>query len=59
MNLSPRELEISRLVATGSTNKGIADRLGLSPATIKSHLRRIFAKLGAVNRAHVAAKVSR
>ena len=59
MNLSPRELEISRLVASGSTNKGIADRLGLSVATVKSHLRRVFSKLGAANRAHVASKISR
>ena len=43
--LSPRETDVIRLVAEGSSNKMIAQRLHLSEATVKSHLLHIFAKL--------------
>lgn len=48
--LSPRELEVLRLAAEAKTNLQIARRLHLSEATVKRHLRNIFAKLGAVSR---------
>ncbi|MBQ0989858.1 response regulator transcription factor [Micromonospora sp. H61] len=48
--LSPVELEILQLAAEAMTNAQIARRLDLTEATVKSHLRRIFAKLGAVSR---------
>ncbi len=48
--LSPRELEILQLVAQGANNKGIANKLWISEATVKSHLNRVFDKLGAVDR---------
>lgn len=44
--LSPKEAEISRLVAKGMLNKTIADVLGISKYTVAAHLRRIYAKLG-------------
>ena len=50
--LSDRELEILRHVATGLPNKMIADRLKISPDTVKSHIANILAKLGANDRTH-------
>lgn len=43
--LSPRELEIARLVADGMANKEIGLTLGISHWTVSAHLRRIFIKL--------------
>ncbi|MEN3540465.1 response regulator transcription factor [Microbispora sp. ZYX-F-249] len=44
--LTPRELEVLRLLATGSSNAELADRLSLSPTTVKTHVARILSKLG-------------
>ncbi len=44
--LTPRELEVLRLLATGMSNSELADHLVLSEATIKTHVARILAKLG-------------
>ncbi|MBB4703838.1 response regulator [Sphaerisporangium siamense] len=43
--LTPRELEVLRLMATGLSNAELADRLILSPATVKTHVAHILAKL--------------
>ena len=51
--LSPRELEIARLVAAGATNQAIADALGISLWTVSTHLRRVFAKTGVGSRAEM------
>jgi DNA-binding CsgD family transcriptional regulator len=55
--LSPREHEIARLVATGLTNKSIARMLKISPWTVSTHLRRIFAKLSVTTRAAMVARL--
>jgi DNA-binding NarL/FixJ family response regulator len=49
--LSAREVEVLRLVAAGLSNAAIAERLFLSPGTVKIHVGNIFAKLGVTNRA--------
>ena len=53
--LSPREVEVIRLVAQGYEDKQIALALGCKKATVKTHLQSVFVKLGAKNRAHAAA----
>ena len=50
--LSEREIEVLRRVAMGSSNKIIASHVGVSEATVKSHLRNILSKLGANDRTH-------
>jgi DNA-binding CsgD family transcriptional regulator len=48
--LSPQELAIARLAATGFSNREIGERLYLSPRTVGSHLYRLFPKLGVTSR---------
>jgi DNA-binding NarL/FixJ family response regulator len=48
--LTTRETEILELVAAGLTNAAIAERLWISPGTVKKHLDNIYAKLGVANR---------
>lgn len=52
--LTLRELEIVRAVVEGHSNKEIAQRLSITENTVKSHLMRIFNKLGASNRVELA-----
>jgi DNA-binding NarL/FixJ family response regulator len=49
--LTPRELEVLRLIAAGRSNTEVADELVLSQATVKTHVGRIFGKIGARDRA--------
>ncbi len=49
--LTPQELEIAMLGASGLSNKEIAQQLSLSPRTVGAHLYRIFPKLGITSRA--------
>ncbi len=53
--LSPREIEILQKIAYGATTKEVADQLGISFHTVKTHLERIFEKLGANDRAQAVA----
>jgi DNA-binding CsgD family transcriptional regulator/tetratricopeptide (TPR) repeat protein len=49
-SLSPAELEVARTVASGLTNRQVADRLFVSPRTVEAHLRHVFAKLAVRSR---------
>jgi DNA-binding NarL/FixJ family response regulator len=53
--LSRRESEILQKVAYGASTKEVAHALGISPHTVKTHLERIFEKLGANDRAQAVA----
>jgi len=55
--LSPREYEIARMVAKGYPNKTIAGVLEISPWTVSTHLRRVFAKLDVTCRAAMVARL--
>lgn len=55
--LSPREMEIARMVAKGHPNKTIAAVLEISSWTVSTHLRRMFAKLGVSSRAAMVARL--
>lgn len=57
--LTPRELDILRLVAGGGSNREISVSLGLSEQTVKNHLSTIFHKLGVPNRTHAVMYASR
>jgi DNA-binding NarL/FixJ family response regulator len=52
-DLTPRELSVLELVATGMTNKQVGDQLYISQKTASVHLSRAMAKLGAANRTEV------
>jgi DNA-binding NarL/FixJ family response regulator len=50
--LTPREIDVLRLIATGNANKEIAAKLSLTEETIKGHVKNILAKLGVNDRTH-------
>jgi DNA-binding CsgD family transcriptional regulator len=53
--LTPKEAAVLRHVAGGRTNASIGRAMYLSEDTVKSHLLRVYRKLGATNRAHAVA----
>jgi two-component system, NarL family, nitrate/nitrite response regulator NarL len=57
VHLTPREQSIAQLVAQGLPNKCIAKELEISPWTVATHLRRLFAKLGVTTRSAMIAKL--
>jgi DNA-binding NarL/FixJ family response regulator len=50
--LTPREIEVLRLISGGNANKEIAAQLSLTEETVKGHVKNILAKLGAKDRTH-------
>jgi DNA-binding NarL/FixJ family response regulator len=57
--LTAREIEVLALLASGLSNKSIADRLGISDQTVKFHVAAICGKLGATNRTDAARRALR
>lgn len=55
--LSPREREVERLVADGLSNKEIAQKLAIGPATVKNHVHNILDKLALRRRSAIAARM--
>jgi DNA-binding NarL/FixJ family response regulator len=53
--LTPRELEVLRLVAAGKTNRAVAAALFISEKTVARHVSNIFGKLGLSTRAAATA----
>ncbi|HYU80336.1 MAG TPA: response regulator transcription factor [Vicinamibacterales bacterium] len=58
-SLTPRELDVVRLVAKGGSNKDIASELGLTEQTVKNYLRSIFEKLNVTNRVELAVQIAK
>ena len=58
-DLTPRELELLRLMARGLTNKDISSVLEISVETVKSHLRHVFAKMDVETRAEAVSEAIR
>jgi len=50
--LSPREIDVLRLIAAGNSNKRVADKLSIGEASVKSHVENILSKLSANDRTH-------
>jgi DNA-binding CsgD family transcriptional regulator len=55
--LTAREAEILELVALGLSNAAVAERLWISPGTVKKHLDNVYAKLGVANRTAAVARI--
>jgi len=51
-DLTPREIDVLRLIACGNSNKGIADQLSIGEASVKSYVANILSKLDANDRTH-------
>lgn len=57
--LSPRNLDVVRLMAQGLSNKDIARTLNISPATVKTHVAQVIALIGATNRTDASMRAQR
>jgi DNA-binding NarL/FixJ family response regulator len=57
--LSERERQVLEMIASGSTNREIAERLFLSPHTVKDHTSALYRKIGARNRAQAILRAQR
>jgi DNA-binding CsgD family transcriptional regulator len=53
--LTAREIAVIKAIAKHGTNRRVADALGITEETVKSHVQHILARLNAVNRTHAVA----
>ncbi len=58
-SLTPTERQVADVVAAGATNREVAEQLFMSIATVKTHLNRVYAKLGVTTRSQLAAESAR
>ncbi|PLW83650.1 helix-turn-helix transcriptional regulator [Kineobactrum sediminis] len=56
-DLTDRELDVAELILAGASNKAIALELGLSVATVKTHLQHVFRKVGVASRTALSARL--
>lgn len=56
LGISAREVEVLEMLAAGHANKAIARRLDISPNTVKTHVARLFEKLGVTSRTQAIGK---
>jgi DNA-binding NarL/FixJ family response regulator len=54
IGLTPRERDVLRELGTGTTNRGIAERLGLTEGTVRNYVTRILSQLGLTSRTQAA-----
>jgi two-component system nitrate/nitrite response regulator NarL len=57
--LTRRELEVLRLLAEGCNTRAVAQRLGVSPATVRNHVQNLLGKLGVHSRLQAVAYANR
>lgn len=55
--LTPREIEVARMAASGRSNQSIADELNITERTVRAHISSVFDKLGVSDRLMLALKV--
>ena len=58
LELTPTELQVAELIATGCKNRQVAARLYMSPKTVEAHLARIYGKLGISSRAELGSAMA-
>src|ERR1700733_7519865 len=51
-SLTPREIDVLKLIAAGNANKNVADKLSITEETVKGHVKSVLSKLGANDRTH-------
>lgn len=59
LDLSPRQIDVLRLLVEGQPNKVIARRLDISPSTVRTHVEALFERLGAHNRTQAVVAAAR
>jgi DNA-binding NarL/FixJ family response regulator len=59
LGLTPRQLEVLRLLVDGQSNKLIGRRLGLAPSTVRTHVEALFERLGVGNRTQAVVAAAR
>ena len=57
--LTPRQIEVVRLIGRGLTSQEIAEELGVRPKTVENYKQRVFLRLGVQNQAHAVARCAR